>query len=1012
MVRNLRFQCAFLFFACCTLLHSTVLAQSNRISGTVTDESNGEALIGVTILEKGTGNGTVTDISGNFSLAVQPGATLIVSFVGFATQEIGVGSRTNLQIEMSPDVTQLSEIVVVGYSSQNKQDITGAVATLDVENMQRLPGGNVSNLLQGQAAGVVSTPGSGAPGSAPVIRIRGLGTIGNNNPLFVIDGIPGDISSINPTDIESISILKDASAATIYGSRASNGVVIVTTKRGTKGTPVVTFNSYVGSSSIANTIDVLNTAQNNQVSNAAHANDGQDALAYTSLTGVADTDWQDEMFQTGLEQKYDISISGGSESSNYNLALGYFSDEGTVIDTDFKRYNFRLNSDYDISDRIRIGQTISYARSDRDLLGEDESGDGGNAGFSPILSTLEALPHNPVRDPNSANGYAAPYVESGNIVGITDITTNRSENDQVQGNMYAEIGIFEGLKFRIRFGLNATNNYFIFHLPTYQFGPQEVNDEADLSETRSRRTETVWNNVLDFNRTFGDHQVSALAGISAEKRVFRSTGGSNNNFPSNRLVALNAGIGDANSWGSNVTSTLQSVFGQLNYSYQNKYLIQGSIRRDGSSRFGPNNRYGTFGSVSVGWRISEESFFNVPFVSDLKPRFSFGTLGNQSIGNFLFLATVASNNNALNYPLGGGQSQAVNVGTISRSLASADIKWEQSKTLNIGLDLALLEDKVGVTFDYFDSETSDMLVGVPVPATSGITVSPVTNGGTMENKGWELTLSYRNSDNAFKYDVSANFASSENTVTQLGFADEAFVDGFVIFDTHPTTRTEVGGEIGRFHLFKTAGIFQSDEEVTAHGVQPNAQPGDLRFVDTNGDGVLNDDDKQFMGSGLPDLEYGITFNASYQQIDFSIFFQGSSGTEIYNGTQVLLYRRQGDEKNFSADLLNAWTPTNTGTNVPRVSSLDPNQNIRPSDYFLEDGSYLRLKNIQVGYTLTDVIKGVSSARIYVSGENLATFTDYSGYDPGLSNYPTFARGVDRGLYPLSRNVILGLQVKF
>lgn len=1012
MRRSLRFQCSFLLIAFFVLLHAPVLAQSNLVSGTITDETNGEALIGVTILEKGTGNGTVTDINGNFRLQVSSDATIVVSFVGFVSQEIEVNAQTSLQISMSPDVQQLSEIVVVGYSSQNKQDITGAVTTLDVANMQKLPGGNISNLLQGQAAGVVSTPGSGAPGSAPVIRIRGLGTIGNNNPLFVIDGIPGDISSINPSDIASISVLKDASAATIYGSRASNGVVIVTTKRGTSGAPVVTFNSYVGSSSIGNTIDVLNTAQNNQVSNTAHSNDGQDPLAYTSITGTADTDWQDEMFQTGLEQKHDIAISGGSENSNYNLALGYFGDEGTVIDTDFTRYNFRLNSDYDLSERIRVGQTVSHARSERNLLGENESGNGGNAGFSPILSTLESLPHNPVRDPNSANGYAAPLVESGNVVGITDLTTNRSENDQIQGNIYAEIEIIKGLKFRSRFGLNASNNYFTFHSPTYQFGPQSVNDQADLSETRSRFTETVWNNVLDFNRTFGDHQVAALVGMSAEKGVFRSTGGSNNNFPSNRLIALNAGIGDANSWGSNVTNTLQSFFGQINYSFQNKYLIQGSIRRDGSSRFGPSNRYGTFGSVSVGWRLSEESFFNVPFISDLKPRFSIGTLGNQSIGSFLFLATVASNSNALNYPLGGGQSQAVNVGTISQSLASSDIKWEQSRTMNIGLDLALLEDKIGITFDYFDTETSDMLVGVPVPATSGINVAPVTNGGTLENKGWELTLSYRNADNAFKYDVSANFASSENTVTQLGFADEAFVDGFVIFDTHPTTRTEVGGEIGRFHLFKTDGIFQSEEEVTAHGVQPNAQPGDLRFVDTNGDGALNDNDKQFMGSGLPDLEYGITFNASYQNFDLSIFFQGSSGTEIYNGTQVLLYRRQGDEKNFSTDLLNAWTPSNTNTNVPRVSSLDPNQNIRPSDYFLEDGSYLRLRNIQVGFTFRDVLKGISSTRIYLSGENLATFTDYSGYDPGLSNYPTFARGVDRGLYPLSRNVIMGLQVTF
>ena len=991
---------------------SVLHAQTVTVSGTVTDNEGGEALPGVTVLEKGTTNGTPTDVDGKYTINVEANSTILFSFVGFTTQEVQINGRSQLDVVLVTDVTALDEIIVVGYSTQNRQDLTGAVSSVNVENIQKLPGADVSSLLQGQIAGVISTPGSGAPGSAPIIRIRGLGTIGDNNPLFVIDGIPGDISTINPTDIESINILKDASAATIYGSRASNGVVIVTTKRGKSGKPIVTFNSYVGVSSIPNTLDVLNTTQNNQVSIAAHANDGLDPLSYTSIGNVANTDWQDEMFRSGFEQKYDVAVSGGTEAMTYNLSLGYFNDEGTVIDTDFERFNFRINSDYKLGEKVRVGQTISYARSNRNLLGEDESGDGGNAGFSPVLATLSALPHNAAYDPNTANGFAIPAVESGNIVGQTLLTTNSSENDQVQGNIFLEIDILENLKFRTRFGANILNNYFLFHLPTYQFGPQEINDQADLSETRTRITETVWNNVVEYDKAFGEHQISALVGVSAEKREFTSTGGANNNFPSNNLIALGAGIGDANSFGSNVTNTLQSVFGQVNYNFSDRYLFQGSIRRDGSSRFGPDNRYGTFASASIGWRITEESFFDVPFVSDLKPRFSIGTLGNQNIDNFLFLATLASNNSALNYPLGSGQSQAVNVGTINRSLAATDIKWEESRTTNIGLDLGLLEDKIGLTFDYFFTETSDMLVGVPVPATSGITVAPVINGGTLENKGWELTLSYRNSDKDFKYNITGNIGHSNNTVTQLGFQDEAFVDGFVIFDTHPTTRTEVGGEIGRFHLFKTDGIFQSQGEVDAHGIQPNALPGDLRFVDTNGDGVLNDDDKEFMGSGLPDLEYGITFNASYKNFDFSLFLQGSQGNEIYNGTNVLLYRRQNDEKNFSADLLNAWTPSNTNTSVPRVTSLDPNRNIRPSNYFLEDGSYLRIKNIQLGYSFSDLISGVSNARVYISAENLATFTDYSGFDPGVSNYPTFARGVDRGLYPISRNILLGLQLSF
>ena len=1006
------FRGRFLFFTFFIFSFGCLFAQQIKVNGVVTD-ANGDLMIGVNVSEKGTSNGAVTNFDGKYSISVNQGSTIVFSYIGYETKEVIVGNQTEINVVLVEDVESLSQVVVVGYTTQNRKDITGAISSVNVSNLEKLPGGNVANLLQGQVAGVVSTPGSGAPGSAPVIRVRGLGTIGSNSPLFVIDGIPGDIASINPADIESINVLKDASAATIYGSRASNGVVIVTTKRGKVGDLKVSFNSYIGVSSIREKIGVLNTAQNNQVSNAAHANDGQPPLAYTSLTDVADTDWQEEMFQNGFEQKYDLAISGGTDKARYNMSLGYFDKEGIIIESDFTRYNFRINTDFNLGERVRIGQTMSYARSERSLLGEDESGSRGNSGFSPILGMLSSLPHNAVYDASTVDGFANPVVGSGNIVGQTKLITNQSENDRVQGNVFLEVDLLEGLKFRTRIGINVSNNYFIEHTPTYQFGPQEVNDQADLTESRSRLTETVWNNILEYSKTFNeDHNLSLLAGLSYEKSVFRSTGGSNNNFPSNNLIALSAGIGDANSFGSNVTSTLESVFGQLNYDYKGKYLVSASIRNDGSSRFGPDNQDALFTSFSLGWRITEEDFFDSSFISDLKPRFSLGTLGNQNIGNFLFLPILSSNNNAINYPLGSGESQLVNVGTISRSLASRDIKWEESRTTNFGLDLGFMNNRIGVTFDYFNTETTGMLVGVPIPATTGIVFPPTRNGGSLENKGWELTLSYKNSENDFKYSVLANIGATENKITRLGFADESFTDGFTIFDTHPTTRTEVGGEIGRFYLFNTDGIFQNQAEIDAHGVQPNASPGDLRFVDTNGDGSLNDDDKQYFGSGLPDFEYGMTFNASYKDFDFTLFLQGSQGNEIYNGTNVLLYRRMGDRKNFTTDFLNAWTPSNTNTSVPRVTAQDPNQNIRPSNYFLEDGSYLRIKNIQVGYTLDGEKLGITNARVYVSAENLATFTKYTGFDPGVSNYTTFARGVDRGLYPISRNIIFGLQLNF
>lgn len=1012
-MKQTNFKNYFLSLALFLVSIGSLVAQGKTVTGTVKDANNGELMIGVNVSEKGTSNGAVTDFDGNYSISVGQGATLVFSYIGYETKEVVVGNQSEINVDLTEDLEALSEVVVVGYTTQNRKDITGAISSVNVEDIAKLPGANVANLLQGQVAGVISTPGSGAPGSAPVIRVRGLATIGDNDPLYVIDGIPGDISTINPADIEAINVLKDASAATIYGARASNGVVIVTTKRGKEGALKVTFNSYLGVSSIPERMGVLNTAQNNMVSNAAHANDGEAPLAYTSLTGVADTNWQDEFFRNGFEQKYDLGISGGTDKARYSMSLGYFDSKGTIIASDYERYNFRINTDFNLSDKIRVGQTISYARSIRNLIGEDESGSRGNSGFSPILGMLSSLPHNAVYDSSTIDGFANPVVGSGNIVGITELITDQSEIDHIQGNVFGEIELYEGLKFLTRVGINISNDFYFAHVPTYQFGPQEVNDQADIAELRSRFTGTVWNNTLEYTKTFNDdHNVKVLAGISYEKEQYRSTGGSNNNFPSNNLLALGAGIGDANSYGSNVTNSLESFFGQLSYDYKEKYILNASVRRDGSSRFGPKNRYATFASFSLGWRITEEDFFDVSFINNLKPRFSLGTVGNQNIGNFLYLSRLSSNNNAINYPFGGGESQFVNVGTISRSLSAEDIKWEESRTANFGLELGMFNNKISATFDYFVTETSDMLVGVPIPATTGITIPPFTNAGTLENKGWDVSLSYKNSNEDFSYSVTVNASSSKNKVTKLGFQDESFTDGFTIFDTHPTTRTEVGREIGGFYLFETDGIFQTQAEVDAHGVQPNAVPGDLRFVDIDGNGELNDDDRRYFGSGLPDLEYGITFKADYKNFDFTLFMQGSQGNEIYNGTKVLLYRRMGDRKNFSSDFLNAWTPSNTNTSIPRASSLDPNENIRPSNYFLEDGSYLRIKNIQLGYTIDTEELGLSNARVYVSADNLATFTKYTGFDPGVSNYTTFARGVDRGLYPLSRNIIFGLQLNF
>jgi len=985
------------------------------IGGVVTNQ-DGEPLIGVNIVVQNSTTGTATDLDGNYTITVPDDAiALVFSYTGFITQTIEINGRRTIDLTMEPQIDLLNEVVVIGYGKQKKSDITGAVSTVNVAEIQKIPTANVATALQGQAAGVNITAATGAPSGDPVIRIRGLGTIGNNNPLFVIDGIPGDLSYINPADIESINVLRDASAATIYGARASNGVVIVTTKRGTSGIPQVSLNTYVATHSITNNIDMASRDQYNQIMNEARANGGEDPLSYTAGGQYADSDWADAFLENALEQKYDLGISGGTDQMNYHFSGGYFKNSGTVINTDFERYNARLNLDFKLlNDRLTISPGIAYTRDNSNSLFEPTGS--GNASFSPFLYALTALPHKAIFDPTTPNGFAEPLPElgSGNPVGERSLETDIDQDDYLQFTLNTELKLFEGLSYQLQFGSNTENTYNFFHLPAYSFGPQATVEDPFLSETRARRNAWTLNNVLNYQQQFGPHKVGLMAGISREKTEFRSVGGVNRKLPSSTLEALSAGIGDEASFGFNSTNTIQSYFGRLNYNLDNKYFVQASLRRDGSSRFAEENKYGNFYSVSLGWAIHNEEFFNSSVISEFKPRFSYGTLGNQNIGDHLFLARIASGGARLNYPLGSETRQEIAVGAINTSLPTPDIKWEETTTTNIGVDLGFQDDRWLLTFDYFSSITKDMLVSVPVPGTSGITTFPLTNGGEMENQGWELSTTYRRKEGKFKFDITANLSASKNKITQLGFADESFTEGYIEFVNFPTTRTEVGGEIGRFYLFQTAGIFQNQAEIDAHGIQPNAAPGDLKFLDTNTDGVLDDDDKVFFGSGLPTLEYGVNFNATYQNFDLNLFIQGVSGNNMYNGMKMWLYRTDRIE-NVSADLVNAWSPNNTGSNIPRNVSTDPNSNIRPSDYFLENGSYLRVRNLQIGYTLPSNLMNKTSlqrARVYVSAYNVLTITDYTGFDPGISNSGLFTRGVDRGFYPLTKSFVVGLNLGF
>ncbi|MBG6133712.1 TonB-linked SusC/RagA family outer membrane protein [Aquimarina sp. EL_43] len=991
-------------------------AQNAVITGNVSENSSGSPLPGVTITIKGNETqGTQTDFDGNYSIEVSDSqTTLVYRYLGFVTKEVLVGNQTIINISLEEDAQSLGEVVLVGYGTQKKSELTAAITSVNIEEIQKIPTADIATSLQGQVAGLNVAIASGAPGSAPVIRIRGMGTVNNNDPLFVIDGVPGDLSYVNPADIENISILRDASAATIYGSRASNGVVIVTTKRGKRGDPRVVVNSYISTHSIDDNIKVANRAQHDQIKLEAYANVGETPAPYlTNGEQYADSDWADAYYKNAFEQKHDIGISGGSENTTYNFSAGYFANSGTVINTDFNRFNTRLNMDIKLLDnRLKISPGLAYAKEKRRSIFEPL--DGGNASFSPFLNIYSQLPHKAIYDANSLNGFATPAtgLGSGNPIGQGELTDRIDRDEYTQFNIAANLKLFDGLSYQFQYGLNVENEHFFFFQPAYNFGPQSINEDPFLSETRSRTTSWTLNNTLNYVKTFGDHDFDVLVGGSKEENVFNSAGGSNNRLPSDAIQALSAGIGDASSFGRNFSSTLQSIFGRLSYDYANRYYVQASARRDGSSRFSSKNQYGTFYSVSLGWAVHNENFFKSDLFTQLKPRFSYGTLGNQLIPNHLFLARIGSGGQQLNYPFGEDVTQAILSGAIATSLPTPDIRWEETATTNVGIDLGLLDNRIKASFDYFNAKTTDMLVFTKVPGTSGITTDPLTNAGDLENKGWEFSATYSSKQyKDFSFDVTANLSTSKNKITKLGVEGEARTDGFIEFNNFPTTRTEVGGEIGRFYLFEANGIFQNQAEIDAHGVQPDAAPGDLRFTDVNGDGELNDDDKKYMGSGLPDFEYGLTLNAKYKNFDISVFFQGTQGNKIYNGVKMWLYRT--DRNNVSSDLVNAWTPQNTNTNIPRNAFGDPNNNIRPSSYFLEDGSYLRLKNLQIGYSIPESAISkipVSRIRVYATANNLFTITDYSGFDPGLGNGGTFNRGVDRGFYPLTRSFIFGINV--
>lgn len=991
------------------LIPSRAFAQSFVVKGTVKSADGTETMPGVNVLIKGTTQGTATDIDGNFSIQVPSSQSILVfSFVGFRQQEIRVGNTTTLSVAMEPDLSNLSEVVVVGYGTQERAKVTGAISSIGSEAIRSLPVPNLASAIQGRAAGVQVT-NAGAPGAEPIVRIRGIGTVGNNDPLYVIDGVPaGGLNQINPADIESIEVLKDASAAAIYGSRAANGVILVTTKKGVIGKPKVTFDSYYGTQQAWRQLDLLNRDQYIAFGRELLANGNQPApQRFDNLGDLAnvETDWQGEMFRSAPIQDHNFSISGGTESVLYNVSMGYFKQEGIMRGTGFERISFRSNTDFKINKYVSVGQTLTFAYSDRN----NEPFTGGRSQLEHIV---KQVPYIPVRDESRLGGFRSPDRVDGtdpeNPVLNAELRTNRQQDFKLLGTAYLDVKPFEGFKYRFLVGMDigiGTNDQYT---PRFFSGDFTNQPFALITQSRGTFVSPLISNQFSYQKTINKHNFDLLAVI--EQQTFRSTslGGSGQNNLTNEVRVLQ-GVQNQVTTGNQIDYALISYIGRINYDYDQKYLFSASIRQDGGSRFGPRNKWGTFPSVSVGWRLSEESFMkSLTAISDLKLRASYGQTGNDRIGDYAYQATINSNHF---YNFGG----SLQGGSTISALANADLRWETTIMRNIGMDLGLFNDRFNLSVEYFDNTTEGMILGVPIPPSLGFDGAPVANVGTVNNSGLEFTLGYRKYTGDFQFSIDGNLGFVNNELVSLGTGNTIFGPSF---NGDPYTFTEEGQPIAYFYGWIADGIFQTGESTAS---QPNASAGDIKFRDINNDGIINAGDRTNLGHYLPDFTYGVNFSGSYKNFDITMFLQGVQGNEIFNN---LRFHTEGMTRLFNAStaVLDRWTPNNTNTTVPRAVSGDPNRNARASSRFVEDGSFMRVKNIILGYTfpsaaLNSMTNGyVSKVRVYFLTQNPLTFTNYSGYDPEIAARTgintSLGTGIDYGQFPAARTFIGGIQFTF
>lgn len=986
--------------------------QAKTVTGTVTDVS-GEPIIGANIRIKGTTTGTITDIDGNFSIEAEPQSVIEVSYIGYLTQETVINNQKSIRFLLKEDTKTLDEVVVIGYGVQKKADLTGSVANINTEKLNTQSNANIGQALQGKIAGVDIVSQGGAPGSGTRIMVRGIGTLNNASPLYIVDGMyMNSIDHINPNDIASIDVLKDASSAAIYGSRAANGVIIVTTKEGsnTEGKPIIDLSVNLGISTASKFLDMLDAKGWAEVTTIARQAIGKPALDMaTDLANKPDNDWQDIMFRPALMQNYNLSVKGGGKYSTYYTGLGYFNQDGIVKGTNYQRYNIQSKNDYKRGIFSAGTNLIISFSHDKPLHQELRGG--------MIGTILQSVPTLEKYDDTREGGYGGTYGDVVNIphpLAIIDdnIMDRYNENVKIFANLYAQIELFKGLKYKLNLTPDFSFERYKNYLNKYDFG-LATNSITQLTERQRRRRNILVENLLTFDRTFGEHKISALAGYTYQDSRFRHIQAYGEGLPQG-LEEIDAATTNRSNEGNSWRSVLTSILGRVFYSYQNKYLFTATIRRDGSSKFGKNNRYGYFPSFSLGWNVTEEKFMeNVHWLDQLKLRGGYGVLGNQEIDNYQYSSTITT---GINYPDGNG---GLLQGAFPKNFANPDIKWEETAMTNVGIDFMVFNNRLSLTADYYVKNTKDILLTVPIPISSGGANDPIRNAGKIRNNGFEFNLGWMDQPNPdISYGINLIGSFNKNKVIAMG-SESGSIKGGSTNQNITTSETKAGYPIGGYWLISTAGYFNSQEEVDAYAkdgkkIQPAAEPGDIKFVDANNDGVINDDDRVFQGSPFPDFTFALNGNMRYKNFDLSIGLQGVLGNKIYNATrQTLEDVTKGS--NFLASCLDYWTPENKNASHPRLTWDDPNRNTRAeSDRYLENGSYLRLRSVQLGYTFPQTwFKGaIQHARVYINAENLFTITSYSGYSPDVNADNANYRGFDNFIYPTNRTFMLGLNVTF